>query len=94
MMPRWEKHKMTLRRKRIGGKVVLVCRYSHSRRRSFAHSGDSTEVELICTYLLDNADRKPTSPGDSNAAPLDHPWVPYGLVYSYDGEREGIAQAP
>ena len=59
-----------------------------------AHSGDSTEVEEIRTYLRDNADRKPTFPGDSNAAPLDHPWVPYGLVYSYDGEREGIAQAP
>ena len=59
-----------------------------------AHTGDSTEVELIRTYLRDNADRKPTSPGDSNAAPLDHPWVPYGVVYTHDREREGIAQAP
>ena len=58
------------------------------------HSGDGTEVELIRTYLRDNADRKATFAGDTNAAPLDHPWAPFGFVYSYDGEREGIAQAP
>ena len=38
-----------------------------------AHTGDGTEVELIRTYLRDNADRKAASPGDTNAAPLDHP---------------------
>ena len=59
-----------------------------------AHSSDNTEVELIRTYLRDNADRKATFPGDTNAGPLDHPWAPYGFVYSHDNEREGIAQAP
>ena len=27
-------------------------------------------------------------------APLDHPWANTFVIYDYDGEREGIAQAP
>ncbi len=50
-------------------------------------SFDSAEVEGIRSWLQTNANRK-------NAAPLDHPWA--GAIYSYtfDGVREGIAQAP
>ena len=59
------------------------------------HSGDSAEVESIRTYLRDNADRKATSPGDTNAAPLDHPWVPYGpRLFLRQGTRRHCPGSP
>ncbi len=50
-------------------------------------TGDAAEVEGIRTWIEQNADR----PGQ---APLDHPWAGSIYVYSFDGTREGIAQAP
>ncbi len=51
------------------------------------HSGDPNEVEGVRLHLRNNADRKLT-------APLDHPWGGVVVTYSFDGEREGVAQAP
>jgi subtilisin family serine protease len=49
-------------------------------------TGDSVEVEGIRSWIRSNADRQ-------GVAPLDHPWG--ALVgYTFDGEREGIVQAP
>ncbi len=47
---------------------------------------DPAEVEGIRTWIRNNADRK-------GEAPLDHPWGTL-VNYTFDGEREGIAQAP
>jgi hypothetical protein len=50
-------------------------------------TGNSAQVEAVRRWVHDNADR-------SGVAPLDHPWA--GVIYNYtfDGVREGIAQAP
>jgi subtilisin family serine protease len=49
-------------------------------------------VELIRLVIQDMADLSGTDP---DGTPLDHPWAPLGAVsYSYDGVREGVAQAP
>ena len=50
------------------------------------------EVEGIREWIRDNADRRETNPdpGGLSPVPLDQP---YG-DYSFDGEREGIVQAP
>ena len=56
-------------------------------------TNDGAEVEAIRTELRNTADRLPEFPDDPEAAPFDHPWVGV-VVYDYDGEREGIAQAP
>lgn len=52
----------------------------------------SLEVEGIRNWIRDNADRRGSNPdpGGLSPAPLDQP---YGY-YSFDGEREGIVQAP
>jgi hypothetical protein len=51
---------------------------------------NGNEVEGIRTWIKNNASLKGT-------APLDYPWgslgIP-GIDYSFDGVREGIAQAP
>jgi subtilisin len=49
-------------------------------------TGNAAEVEGIRSWIRTNADRK-------GVAPLDHPWGT-GVGYTFDGEREGIAQAP
>ena len=54
----------------------------------FARKSDvAAEVDGIRTWIEQNADK-------AGEAPYDHPWA--GSVYSYtfDGIREGIAQAP
>jgi subtilisin family serine protease len=48
---------------------------------------DSAEVEGIRSWLKANVSRK-------NVAPLDHPWAGVIYDYTFDGVREGIAQAP
>jgi hypothetical protein len=49
-------------------------------------TGNGAEVEGIRSWIRANADRQ-------GVAPLDHPWG--ALVgYTFDGEREGIVQAP
>ena len=50
-------------------------------------TSNGAEVEGIRTWIRNNASRIGT-------APLDHPWA--GVVYdfTFDGVREGIAQAP
>ncbi|MBK5291726.1 MAG: S8 family serine peptidase [Acidobacteriia bacterium] len=50
-------------------------------------TGDAAEVEGIRSWITANASRK-------NEAPLDHPWANVNYPYTYDGKREGIAQAP
>ena len=59
-----------------------------------AGGGDAAFVEDVRTWLRGNADRSQvTDPGD--AAPLDHPWGElFPFTYSFDGEREGVLQAP
>jgi hypothetical protein len=51
--------------------------------------GNSGDVDGARIALVDAADRVGT-------APLDHPWVDEvgTFVYTFDGIREGIAQAP
>jgi len=45
-------------------------------------------VEGIRTWIKNNASLKGT-------APFDNPWGPVMIIdYSFDGVREGIAQAP
>lgn len=48
---------------------------------------NSTEVEGIRSWLRANANRR-------NVAPLDHPWAGVIYDYTFDGVREGVAQAP
>lgn len=51
-------------------------------------TGNGAEVEGIRSWIKNNASRK-------DVAPLDHPWM--GIIYvptTFDGVREGIAQAP
>ncbi|MBI4906365.1 MAG: S8 family serine peptidase [Acidobacteria bacterium] len=48
---------------------------------------DSAEVEGIRSWVKANANRK-------NVAPLDNPWAGVIYTYTFDGVREGIAQAP
>ena len=52
-----------------------------------AATGNAAEVEGIRTWLQTNASRKDT-------APLDHPWAGVIYDYTFDGVREGVAQAP
>lgn len=50
------------------------------------------DVEQIRQAIQGAADLSGGGPGGT---PLDHPWEPLGAVtYTYDGIREGIAQAP
>lgn len=49
-------------------------------------TGDGVEVEGIRSWIRTNADRQ-------GVAPLDHPWGDL-VGYTFDGEREGIVQAP
>ncbi len=55
-------------------------------KKLVAATGNGAEVEGIRTWIRNNADRK-------GVAPLDHPWGTL-VNYTFDGEREGIAQAP
>jgi subtilisin family serine protease len=52
-----------------------------------AGTRNAAEVEGIRTWLQTNASRK-------NTAPLDHPWAGEIYDYTFDGVREGVAQAP
>ncbi len=52
-----------------------------------SHTANANEVENVRLWLRNNADRKLT-------APLDHPWAGVVVTYNFDGEREGIVQAP
>jgi hypothetical protein len=60
----------------------------------------AADVEAIRAYIRNTADRRqvnPPDPMEPPPAPLDNPLdlTPFGLPnYSFDGEREGIAQAP
>jgi subtilisin family serine protease len=57
-------------------------------------TGDAAEVEGIRDWLRANADRRDSAsilPAGLDAAPLDQL---LNTEYSFDGEREGIAQAP
>ncbi len=50
------------------------------------------DVEGVRSEIGNLADR--VGPGPT-AAPLDHPWDGiFGVTYTFDGQREGIAQAP
>ena len=51
------------------------------------NSANSAEVEGVRSWIQTNAIRK-------NTAPLDHPWAGTIYDYTFDGIREGIAQAP
>jgi subtilisin family serine protease len=55
---------------------------------------NAVEVEGIRAYIRDHADRTAQSPVDPEAAPFDHPWAGVIFTYTFDGEREGIVQAP
>ena len=50
-------------------------------------TGNSAQVESVRRWLHDNADR-------SGVATLDHPWGSVIYNYTFDGIREGVAQAP
>ena len=50
-------------------------------------TSNGAEVEGIRTWIRNNASR-------TGAAPLDHPWAGVVYDYTFDGVREGIAQAP
>jgi hypothetical protein len=50
-------------------------------------SGTSSDVEDARSTLVNTADRV-------GEAPLDHPWAGTLVTYTFDGIREGIAQAP
>jgi subtilisin family serine protease len=50
-------------------------------------TSNGAEVEGIRTWIRNNASR-------IGAAPLDHPWAGVIYDYTFDGVREGIAQAP
>ncbi|MGH9721053.1 MAG: S8 family serine peptidase [Bryobacteraceae bacterium] len=56
-------------------------------KRLVPASGNGAEVEGIRNWIRNNASRR-------GAAPLDHPWGGVIFDYSFDGVREGIAQAP
>jgi len=51
------------------------------------NTANSAEVEGIRSWIQTNAVRK-------TVAPLDHPWAGVINDYTFDGIREGIAQAP
>ena len=50
-------------------------------------SGDAVEIDGIRTWIQQNASRV-------GEAPLDHPWANVIFPYTFDGVREGVAQAP
>ena len=50
-------------------------------------TSNGAEVEGIRTWIRNNASR-------TGAVPLDHPWAGVVYDYTFDGVREGIAQAP
>jgi subtilisin family serine protease len=50
-------------------------------------TSNGAEVEGIRTWIRNNASR-------TGVAPLDHPWAGVVYDYTFDGVREGIAQAP
>ena len=50
-------------------------------------TADGAEVDGIRTWIGQHADRQ-------GEAPLDHPWAGTIYPYTFDGVREGIAQAP
>lgn len=56
-------------------------------QKALVSATGSALVDGIRTWLQTNASRK-------NTAPLDHPWAGVIYDYTFDGVREGIAQAP
>jgi hypothetical protein len=56
-------------------------------RQLVPSSGDSAEVDAIRTWMEQSASRR-------GETPIDHPWAHYVYPYTFDGIREGIAQAP
>jgi len=50
-------------------------------------TSNGTEVEGIRSWIRNNSSR-------TGVAPLDHPWAGVIYTYTFDGVREGIAQAP
>ncbi|MGH9662481.1 MAG: S8 family serine peptidase [Bryobacteraceae bacterium] len=58
-----------------------------------AHTSNASEVENVRLWLRNNADRRQGT--DPSPAPLDHPLNGVGgIVYTFDGVREGIVSAP
>lgn len=60
-------------------------------------TGDAAEVDAIRTEIFNTADRASADPNDPEAAPLRHPWADLTspiFPQTFDGEKEGIAQAP
>lgn len=76
----------------VAGVVARIMQTNHG-----IASADSAGVEAIRSEIRNTADRRQTAPPDPNEpppAPVDNQVAANLGLYTFDGEREGIAQAP